>query len=238
MIKNDELFHSLKQLRKPSLNMVFLKYDSNEPSITSHLGGVPYITAKDLWPTCEKCRNKMTFFMQLREITKDENVILSTYYKCSCDLNNFEPHIQILEYENPRLEYCEVQDQGPEHLPFVEINFQASWSIPSWALLPKYDEDLYNKVMSMNDNDKDTAEDYYDSLRWNENYLATEPYSQFSGYPEFVATPKTIKCACCSKEAEFVFQLDSDDSLGIDWNSGILYCYKCPRTTIRHFIIN
>lgn len=238
MSQDTNLSKFMKPLKKPSLNMLFLKYENSEPNDGSHLGGHPYFTNDDKWPTCHKCGNDMSFFMQLREVTSEGKIILRVFYNCRCQIENYEPIINVIEYHNPKMENCIKTDKNPKVSPFVEIKLEPSWSIPNWALLPYYDQDMYKQILSMHNNDTEQAEDYYDSLRWNENYLATEPYSLISGYPEFISDPKVFKCHCCKNPTEFVFQLDTDDDFQVDWNGGVLYCFRCPKTQTLYFYIN
>ncbi|MCK2000110.1 DUF1963 domain-containing protein [[Brevibacterium] frigoritolerans] len=238
MSQDLNLSRFLKLIKKPSLNMLFFKYKNDEQTDTSHLGGHPYFTHNDVWPTCQKCRTNMAFFMQLREVTNEGKVILRAFYQCSCQMQNFEPIINVMEYHNPNMEYCIKVNVESKVSPFVDIKLEPSWSIPNWALLPLYDPALYNQLLAVHNNDVELAEDYYDALRWNENYLATEPYSLISGYPEFISDPKVFKCHCCNDETEFVFQLDTDEEFQLDWNGGVLYCFRCPRTKTLYFTIN
>ncbi|MDU9693693.1 DUF1963 domain-containing protein [Priestia aryabhattai] len=238
MSQNINLAELMKPIKKPSLNMLFLKYKNEEPNNESHLGGYPYFTNDDKWPTCSECKKEMIFFMQLREVTSDGNVVLRTYYQCSCELENFIPIINTIEYHNPSMEHCVKTQLGPKTLPFVEIKYEPSWSIPNWALLPLYNKEMHDQILTMHNDNNEQAEDYYESLRWNENYLATEPYSLISGYPEFISDPKVFKCQCCKKPTEFVFQLDTDEEFQISWNSGVLYCFRCPNTRTLYFTIN
>lgn len=218
--------------------MLFLKYPNTDPNEGSHLGGSPYITSEDKWPTCPRCEKNMVFFMQLREVGSDGNVILKVFYSCSCQIENFEPTISVIEYLNPNSERCIKLQEGPKTLPYVEIRLEPSWSLPNWPLLPFYDQVIHTQIMSMHNDNAELAEDYYDGLRWDENYLATEPYSLISGYPEFISDPKVVKCKCCNKVTEFVFQLDTDEEFQINWNGGVLYCFRCPKTKTLFFIIN
>lgn len=220
------------------MSMLFFKYENEKPNISSHLGGHSFITKDDKWPTCHKCDKNMTFFMQLREITKDGNVVLKVFYNCRCEIENYQPIINVIEYDNPRMDQSILVDKDITISPFVDIRLDPSWSIPSWSLLPFYNPIIHKEILSMHHNDTDLAEDYYEARRWNENYLATEPYSLINGYPEFISDPKLFKCHCCNKNTDFVFQLDTDDEFQIDWNGGILYCYQCPQTKTLYFTIN
>ncbi|MGF7535709.1 DUF1963 domain-containing protein [Bacillus mexicanus] len=237
MTKNLEEY--VNQSKKPSLNMLFLETKVDNPNVDSHLGGLPYFTENDTWPTCDKCKKDMIFLMQLRQLNQDNSVVLTVLYHCRCQVEHYDPQIKVYEYENPDIKRSITVNKSEKVLPYVAIRFEASWSLPHWNLLPLYNQEGYKAILSYHKGDKQLSEDWYESIRWNENFLATEPYSLIKGYPEFSASPKIVKCNCCNKTTDFVFQLDSYDDYKITWKDGeILYCFRCPRTNTYYFIIN
>lgn len=239
MSKNITLENYVNQVKKPSLNMLFLEMKIDEPNVDSHLGGLPYFTENDTWPTCEKCEKDMTFLMQLRQLNEDGSITLTVLYNCHCQVDHYDPQIKVYEYHNPDIERSIKINKSPKKIPYVAINLEPSWSLPHWNLLPLYNQEGYKAILSHHNGDKQLSEDWYESIRWNENFLAIEPFSLIKGYPEFSTSPKIVKCNCCNKPTEFVFQLDSFEDYNINWkNGGILYCFRCRTTNTYYFIIN
>lgn len=212
--------------------------DNIFPDTESHLGGIPFFTDNDKWPTCPHCSEDMQFFLQLNEVTKEKKNILRTYYKCDCKLDTFEPIIHILEYHNPDMKFSVSPDNKSKKAHYTEITFEPAWSIPHWNLLSETAPEIYEDILTECKHNPEVAEDYYNSIRWNTNCITSEPYCLIAGYPQFITDPIIPKCTCCKEPMKFQFQLDTLDQKHINWNDGALYCFACEKTNTIYFRIN
>lgn len=227
-------------IKKPSMQFSFEEAEIDGPTTESHLGGLPFRLKKDVWPKCGACNEDMEFIMQLREIDQFESVLLKTIYSCDCQLHNYQPQVQIFQYVNPKIDKAIVSDYAYP-IPYVRIKMIPSWSIPKWDMFKRLYPDLVQKIkddhQGLYGNERDIEAEYL-TFRYNSNMIGKEPFSLFGGYPEFAAVPKTSKCTCCNKEAEFVFQLDSTNEYNVDWEQMTFYCYKCKTTGLHSFFLS
>jgi len=193
----------------------------------SRFFGAPWLPEGKTWPLCKNCRLTLSLLLQinLSELpTKafGSEGILQVFY-CFND----SPHCEVeAEAFFPRSKsvICRKVSAGEGKLgkgtPPVKKKARQIVGYEEADDYPHF-EDALSDEMGL-----DLDEDFYDE---DEIMDLTRTGHKVAGWPCWVQGAERPKCSQCQKSMHVLMQIDSDESLGVQWGDvGIAHLTQCP----------
>ncbi|PHS02986.1 MAG: hypothetical protein COA78_19665 [Blastopirellula sp.] len=220
----------LKPLIKNAIKMTpHADENAESASCESKFGGLPYAEENDSWPCCPRCKNDLTFIVQLK--SKAEDTLFVFYYCVECfpwGLGDEEKGLWVAKfYTSTTMDrYALIQPSSELEYPVIPCRITES----DTTVLPDWDgvDSLSGKVTDLCSeiNEESPWEAFNEAI---ERSGTLETFaSLLGGYPRHVQSEISCQCTKCNSEMEFFAQIDSEEEAGIMWGDvGLVYFFRC-----------